>query len=502
MRTRSLLASALIAALLGPAGQADATAAPWLAPPLDSTISRYFQAPVGEWGSGHRGIDYAVMPGAQVRAAAPGIVTFAGPVAGVLAVTIDHTDGLETTYSQLSEIHVSRGEGVGEGRFVGAAGRSHTGQSSGLHFGVKLDDRYVDPLEFMGPVDMGAALHLAPLARTHAGAGEREEPCRHPAQLSERPPPPNRNIAVAIAGLNSATSSSTPDLYARAFGPSALGYGSDDIYFFSYRGAQGPRFHERYERSDTYGDILVAAGRLRDLLVSIGRRHPGRRIDLLTHSQGGVVARAMLEGMTRAWDSRIPPVDHLITLATPHRGAPLAEAIADLRTHTQTGARMLRRISVWSERGGPVPDPGARAITQLAPRSELMRWLATEDSSYGTRALSLAGVTDVIVPSSSAMYRGQSNRIVSPPLLDAHDAIVRSRAAQAYAYAFLRNGPDSCVTAWDRFGAVAGPAIDFAERHAGDVYGAFERLGQAAGTMARGGANIVGVMMGWGWLGL
>nr|MBA2311946.1 M23 family metallopeptidase [Actinomycetota bacterium] len=104
MRTRSLLASALIAALFGPAGQADATAAPWLAPPLDSTISRYFQAPAGEWGSGHRGIDYVVMPGAQVRAAAPGIVTFAGPVAGVLAVTIDHTDGLETTYSQLSEI--------------------------------------------------------------------------------------------------------------------------------------------------------------------------------------------------------------------------------------------------------------------------------------------------------------------------------------------------------------------------------------------------------------
>ena len=501
MRARSLLASGLITTLLWPAPRALAYAAPLLAPPADGTISRYFQAPQTEWGAGHRGIDYAVAPGSQVRAAAPGIVAFAGPVAGVLAVTIDHTDGLETTYSQLSEIDVSRGEGVDEGRFIGTAGTSHPAQASGLHFGVKLDDRYVDPLAFMGPVDVGAALHLAPIVEDDESASEGPGPCRHPAQLSERPPPPNRNIAVAIAGLNSATTTSTPDLYAPAFGPSALGYRGNDTYLFSYKGVRGRRFHERYERSDTYGDILSAAARLRLLLVSIGRRHPGRRVDLLTHSQGGLIARAMLEGMTRAWDSRIPPVDHLITLATPHKGAPLVESIDDLRAHTKTGAWMLRGISLWSERGGPVPDPGARAIAQLAPGSKLVRWLATEDSSYGTRALSLAAVTDVIVPSSSAVYRGQSNRVVSPSMLDAHDAIVRSRAARAYAYAFLRNGPDSCRTTWDRIGAVAGPAVDFAERHAGDAYVALERLGAATQRAASVGANVVGLLMGWGWPG-
>ncbi|MDQ4026415.1 MAG: M23 family metallopeptidase, partial [Actinomycetota bacterium] len=59
----------------------------WLTPPVDGAIVERYDEPERKWGSGHRGVDFAVPRGTAVRAAAPGYVVFAGPVAGSLAVT-------------------------------------------------------------------------------------------------------------------------------------------------------------------------------------------------------------------------------------------------------------------------------------------------------------------------------------------------------------------------------------------------------------------------------
>jgi murein DD-endopeptidase MepM/ murein hydrolase activator NlpD len=91
MIVRAGVVAGLLLMLLSPSG---AAAQALLIPPVDHTIQRLFEAPDGPFGPGHRGIDYGVVPGVKVRAAAAGRVSFAGPVAGNLAVSIEHEGGL------------------------------------------------------------------------------------------------------------------------------------------------------------------------------------------------------------------------------------------------------------------------------------------------------------------------------------------------------------------------------------------------------------------------
>lgn len=136
---------------------------PWLIPPVDAPIAVPFQKPAHRFAPGHRGIDYAVAEGTRVRAAGAGMVTFAGRVGAVLAVTIAHDPGYESTYSSLSEIYVGRGDLVQQGTWIGTVGSSHPGGADGLHFGVKSGDGYVDPALLMGGFDVSRAIRLAPL---------------------------------------------------------------------------------------------------------------------------------------------------------------------------------------------------------------------------------------------------------------------------------------------------------------------------------------------------
>ncbi|MEA2506899.1 MAG: hypothetical protein QOH48_1517 [Actinomycetota bacterium] len=135
-----------------------------LAPPVDAAIARPFEAPVGPYGAGHRGVDYAVSTGTRIRAAAAGRVTFAGSVAGARAVTIQHRNDVRTTYSVLSQILVTTDDHVHRGQWIGLSGVTHPGQAPGLHFGVKVGDVYVDPATLLGASDITQALHLAPLS--------------------------------------------------------------------------------------------------------------------------------------------------------------------------------------------------------------------------------------------------------------------------------------------------------------------------------------------------
>jgi Peptidase family M23/PGAP1-like protein len=483
MIVRAGAAAGFLLMLLSPSG---AAAQALLIPPVDHTIQRLFEAPQGPFGPGHRGIDYGVMPGVKVRAAAAGRVTFAGPVAGTLAVSIEHQGGLQTTYSMLSEVLVSTGQEVDQGRFIGVSGHSHPGEWAGLHFGVKLDGDYVDPLSFLGPVDVTNALHLAPLIETYEGkvdddllragegAGLGLEPCRDAQAIGSTPPPPNDNVVVAIAGLDSSTRDRIVDLYSSRYGPHALGYRSADVYRFSYRGPRGPGLHEPYSRTDTYGDLRAAAARLVDLLARIGRKRPGADVDLIGHSQGGIIARLALEKLARAWDPRLPRVEHLVTIATPHQGAPLAGLAAELDHDTLTGTWVTDRLSRWARSGGPLPDPRALSIEQLVPGSRLLDGLAQDDVSLGTRVLSMVGALDVVAPAPRTAYERADNVVLGAVGVDAHDGILRSEEARAHAYSFLRDAPHACGGSWDQTGAAFGAAAGWLEGHAGEIYSEVE----------------------------
>jgi len=147
-------------ALPGPARASGAWTWPVVGP-----VIRGFDPPDSPFGSGHRGIDIAAAVGTTVHAAAAGTVAFAGPVGGRLFVTVDHGAGLESTYSFLSSISVRRGDVVSQGQTIARSGTGHAGDIvPNLHFGVKLADTYVDPLEYLGPVEVWRFIRLAPLA--------------------------------------------------------------------------------------------------------------------------------------------------------------------------------------------------------------------------------------------------------------------------------------------------------------------------------------------------
>lgn len=150
-------------ALLGPAPAPARAAGDWTWPVVGPVI-RAFDPPDSPYGSGHRGIDIAAAPGTIVVAPASGTVTFAGPVGGRLFLTLAHAGGLSSTYSWISEVLVRKGDQVVRGQAVARTGDGHPGDLvPSLHLGVKLDGAYVDPLAYLGPLDMGLLIRLAPI---------------------------------------------------------------------------------------------------------------------------------------------------------------------------------------------------------------------------------------------------------------------------------------------------------------------------------------------------
>lgn len=94
----------------------------------------------------HRGLDVAAPEGAEIKAAAGGVVKQAGLRGAYgLAVEIEHEDGTTTLYAHCSQISVKTGEKVEPGALVGKVG--HTGRATGdhLHFEVREAGRAIDP---------------------------------------------------------------------------------------------------------------------------------------------------------------------------------------------------------------------------------------------------------------------------------------------------------------------------------------------------------------------
>jgi murein DD-endopeptidase MepM/ murein hydrolase activator NlpD len=135
----------------------------WVWPVVGSVI-RGYEPPTSPYGSGHRGIDIAAPIGTPVVAAEGGTVTFAGKVGGHLFVTVNHGGGLASTSSWLSELRVRKNDVVARGQVIALSGEGHPGETpSHLHFGVKLDGAYVDPLDYLSPGSVVDLIRLAPL---------------------------------------------------------------------------------------------------------------------------------------------------------------------------------------------------------------------------------------------------------------------------------------------------------------------------------------------------
>lgn len=99
----------------------------------------------------HRGVDLEASEGSSVLAVADGTVTVsASDLIYGEQITIQHADGMLTTYSHLSERLVSEGDSVRQGQIIGRSGATGWATGPHLHLDVQVNGEYVDPLEALG----------------------------------------------------------------------------------------------------------------------------------------------------------------------------------------------------------------------------------------------------------------------------------------------------------------------------------------------------------------
>jgi hypothetical protein len=459
---------AVLVAALGPLRAAPAGAAPAAVsyrPPVDAPVVDPFRPPPEDWNAGNRGLEYATTPGTPVTASAAGEVVFAGQVGGTLHVVVLHDDGIRTSYSFLATISVHRGDKVRQGQVVGTAGDR-------FHFGARAGDAYLDPAKLFG--DGPPEVYLVPdearrpgteaqersgllkLAKTFGGwvaSGGAEavdwareaaangigdaideaegavhyahelKPSTHLARFVQAvwdwqqaratcTPPAvatprlqERHLAVLVGGLGSTSDDNAVDHVDKA----ALGYAKSDVVRFSYNG--GTVDENKYAATDTTIDIHESARRLRDLLERLQAEHPGVPIDIIAHSQGGIVARTALTDEVDGADPRLPAVASLVMLGTPNQGDPTATALT-MVGHTTTGEVLESSVHA----GFPTKvDPAGTSVTQLAEESEFMRRLNGRPLPAGLKVTSIGARGDVLVPAGVTRLAGADNVIVSVP---------------------------------------------------------------------------------------
>ena len=104
----------------------------------------------------HTGVDIAASLGSEVVAASSGVVcrVWSDPMMGQ-SVTIDHGDEIYTTYMNLSP-EIAEGITVGAkvtmGQIIGSVGDTsltEIAEEPHLHFEIKVDGQYADPLDYI-----------------------------------------------------------------------------------------------------------------------------------------------------------------------------------------------------------------------------------------------------------------------------------------------------------------------------------------------------------------
>jgi len=444
--------------------------------PSDAPIVDRFRPPVHRWEPGNRGIDFGTTDGAIVRAAADGRVVFAGEVGGALHVTVEHADRLRTTYSFLASTLLSRGDRIVRGDHIGtAAGPFHfgvrtpdgtyldpelvlAGQVSPRVLLVPGADEGEDPLdarerrsllETLGESGAAALAHLSRTGGDVAGliahgvvtAGSAAVVARVALATAQWvrqrgdctpesavvPRADGRRIAIEVSGLGTASASNS----AWEFDTATIGYDKVDVLRFSYRGGRVPDGGDEHESEriatngiagtqvttfssiDSQQPVAVSADRLADLIDATAAANPGVPIDVLAHSQGGVVARLAIG---RSFDrGRLPgSVATLVTVGSPHAGAPLATGASAMRL-SPTGRLMLDEIRASGVAGAL--DDRLPATTDLAATSDLMREVHSRDLPDQVRFVSLGGSGDLIVPGVAAVDpRADDQRILPTSL--------------------------------------------------------------------------------------
>jgi len=296
-------------------------------------------------------------------------------------------------------------------------------------------------------------------------------------QLTSCPQPPPKahskgsgNAAFLVAGLTSSITKRPPDkhgdVYDESFKPrlNPLGYTRDEVEHFSYR--EGSR---TYRPQDTVTDLHEQAASMGRQLKEWAREHPGESIDLIGHSQGGVVIDLFLIEQYAGHEDEFPPIENIVTFGSPHEGTPIADFAEKVDNHLSLGiaARTL----------DPLDLIGSDAVTQMTSDSSTIDGIQSHDDiTNGIRFLSIAGSEDPIVPSNRSDVPGATKVVVPvgvPLLPDDHSAVVRDDDAISAAQAHLegRSPADSCGLLVDVGGELWSGLVDWAAKKTTTVPG-------------------------------
>jgi len=124
-------------------------------------ITEPFDKPAENWLPGHRGVDLAASEGDKVFAPQRGQVTFASTVVDRPVMVIDHGNGFKTSLEPVQAI-AKAGDWVDAGAQVGTVSTGAHCSARCIHWGVRLNGEYIDPVLLIRDMRPSILLPLHP----------------------------------------------------------------------------------------------------------------------------------------------------------------------------------------------------------------------------------------------------------------------------------------------------------------------------------------------------
>ncbi|MFN2608540.1 MAG: peptidoglycan DD-metalloendopeptidase family protein [Acidimicrobiales bacterium] len=237
---------------------------------------------------------------------------------------------------------------------------------------------------------------------------------RHHCTAPGAPPPhlTQRHIAVEVGGLwSSSAGASITEVKTAPTSAGGLGYADADVVRLSYAGGTvKPSAYSGaspYSGATTVQDITVSARRLRQLLEEVARKNPGVPVDILAHSEGGIVARQALALESDPGDRALPPINSVVLLGVPNQGADLASA--EVLLGTSSGGAAVQQGESLLLRNNPLDGP---AQHQLAQSSTFLARLNDTPLPPGVHVTSIGARMDPVVPARRTRLPGADNVVI------------------------------------------------------------------------------------------
>lgn len=251
----------------------------------------------------------------------------------------------------------------------------------------------------------------------------------------------SKNILVLVSGINTFASNNHKPV---EFDFKKLGYSKSDKYYFSY-GKNA--FNEEFKISDTYGSTKDFAKNLFsqfNAIEKIQKLNNDVKIDIVAHSQGGVVVKEFLKNYYYG-SSLEGKIEHVVNFSSPQEGTPFAS----LRFKSSI-KNVLDDV--------PVGFLDSEALSEM---TEFNSYMSSQKMPSEIKYLSIGSNFDFIVPATNVSVDSDFSKEISvnSGILNAHSEIKNDKFALKSANAFLTDQKMPCLSAIDAGSSLIFPTI-------------------------------------------